>query len=249
MWPRSASSPSETSHIAVAPATAAATPAGYGGCGQQCNATRSSNPDSPACRAAIPAAERPSVPATATTSPIRAPDRSTGTPSLQVAECGDGDHDLGTLHQVAADDLGTAARRLPPHPLVQRIERRERRVGRAAERDDVTLRTRPHRGDVGAVLRDRLAADLLRRRPVGAEVPALHQHVGGHHHPGVGHRDDGGVVPRPDEHRRPGLAAGGDPVDHRELAQRGDRLRTVVWLLGDDPSSKSSRYGTAPRLR
>ena len=33
-WPRSATSPSETSIIAVAPACAAAAPAAYGGCGR-----------------------------------------------------------------------------------------------------------------------------------------------------------------------------------------------------------------------
>ena len=47
---------------------------------------------------------------------------------------------------------------------------------------------RAHRLDVGGVLGDRLAADVVRRRPVQPEMPVLHQHVGRHHDPAVAGR-------------------------------------------------------------
>ena len=84
-------------------------------------------------------------------------------------------------------------------------------VARRAERDDERRRRRTHRLDVGGVLRDGLAADVMRRRPVEPEVPALDQHVGGHHGPAVGGDDHGRVVTGA-EHDRRGLIAGPRPT-------------------------------------
>src|SRR5690606_21796857 len=78
MCPRSASSPSETSIIAVAPANAAAGPAAYGGSGQRWAFTTLTGERNPLPNTASPAAAQPSRPHMATMSPGRAPERVTG---------------------------------------------------------------------------------------------------------------------------------------------------------------------------
>src|SRR5882724_373749 len=78
MWPRSASRPSDTSSIAVAPALAAWAPAGYGGSGARCAPTTFTGDRKPRPSTANPAADQPSRPHTATTSPGSAPERVTG---------------------------------------------------------------------------------------------------------------------------------------------------------------------------
>ena len=90
-------------------------------------------------------------------------------------------------------------------------------VGRAA-----------HRLDVGGVLGDRLAADVVRRRPVQPEVPVLHEHVGRH-------QRRGRRRPTPPPRRHPGPSthrggllaarapAGRSPRTHRVAAASGTR--------------------------
>jgi len=78
IWPRSASNPSEVSIIAVAPHSAAARTAAYGGAGTRCAPTTSTGERTPVGSTASPAAAQPSRPATASTSPGRAPDGFTG---------------------------------------------------------------------------------------------------------------------------------------------------------------------------
>ena len=82
-WPRSASSPSDTSIIAVAPAFAASGPAAYGGSGTRWALTTTAGERKPRCSTASPAAAQPSRPRTATRSPGRAPPRRTGAPALE----------------------------------------------------------------------------------------------------------------------------------------------------------------------
>jgi hypothetical protein len=78
MCPRSAISPSLTSHIAVAPSPAAAGPAWYGGSGRRCASTNARGERNPRDSTAYPAADQPSQPVTATRSPGWAPPRVTG---------------------------------------------------------------------------------------------------------------------------------------------------------------------------
>ncbi len=85
MWPRSASKPSLTSVMAVAPAPAACGPAAYGGCGTRCASTAALGDRKPRLSAANPAPARPSCPAYATTSPGSAPERSTGRTASPIA--------------------------------------------------------------------------------------------------------------------------------------------------------------------
>jgi hypothetical protein len=77
-WPRSDSSPSLTSHIADAPAIAARGPSSYGGCGRRWASTTTRGDRNPRASTAYPASAQPSRPAYATSSPGRAPERSTG---------------------------------------------------------------------------------------------------------------------------------------------------------------------------
>lgn len=78
MCPRSASNPSETSVIDVAPVRAATSPCPYGGCGTRCRRRSSSNCSIPLRHNSYPACERPGSPISAMTSPGRAPLRRTG---------------------------------------------------------------------------------------------------------------------------------------------------------------------------
>ena len=68
-WPRSATRPSLTSIIAVAPSAAARGPSAYGGAGRRCASTRTRGDRNPRLSTARPAAAQPSRPATATRSP------------------------------------------------------------------------------------------------------------------------------------------------------------------------------------
>ena len=80
MWPTSASRPSETSIIAVAPSSAATGPAASGGSGSRYAPTTAAGERNPRDSTASPAAAQPSRPATASTSPGRAPSRCTARP-------------------------------------------------------------------------------------------------------------------------------------------------------------------------
>src|SRR5690242_21249463 len=87
MCPRSASSPSLTSHIDDAPACAARGPSAYGGCGRRCASTTVRGERKPRVSTVTPASAQPSRPTTATSSPGRAPERSTGArPSSERSE-------------------------------------------------------------------------------------------------------------------------------------------------------------------
>jgi len=74
----SATRPSLTSIMAVAPAMAAAGPAAYGGCGRRWASMTAAGSARPAWSRARPAADSPTRPARASRSPGRAPLRSTG---------------------------------------------------------------------------------------------------------------------------------------------------------------------------
>ena len=96
MWRRSASSPSDTSVMAVAPASAAAASLTVGRFGHQVPAAQFGEiRRSRCCHSAYPAADRPRSPATATVSPGVAPLRRTGarpsrSPSTvtEITHCG-----------------------------------------------------------------------------------------------------------------------------------------------------------------
>ncbi len=142
------------------------------------------------------------------------------------------DHQLIAVHQVPARDGTARARRLDPQTVGDALDDPDRGVGRTTERHDETGGTRPHRHHVGGVLRDGLATDIGRRRPVEPEMPALDEHVGTHHEPSVGRGEQRGVVAGTEQHLRALLTTGVDPVDHGEFTQLTHRPRPAV--LADD---------------
>ena len=188
--PRSASSPSLTSHIAVAPASAAAGPAAYGGVGRRCAATAAIGLEKPRRSTARPQADHPSRPASATTCPGRAPDRSTGARPTQVAQRGHREHHSGAVggrrHQVTTDDGGAERGALRGQPGRHALQPRRLGVRRAGQADEQGGRRPAHRGDVGEIRGGGLVADVLGRGPVAPEVPPLHEDVGARHDPPVG---------------------------------------------------------------
>ena len=148
--------------------------------------------------------------------------------SAEIAEHGHRDHPLRGADQVPADDAGAQPAGLLPHPVGEFERLRGRGVTGCAERDDECGRRGTHGLDVGGVLRDGLSADVVRRRPVQPEVPALDEHVGGHHCPAVRRDDDRGVVAGTDGDHRRLFAAGDEPVDDGELPQPGQAVGRLV---------------------
>ena len=181
-WPRSVARPSERSIIAVTPpASASHCPSRTRGRGRRWAPVTSASASPRRCRpapcsrssTASPAAERPSEPVTATTSPARAVERRSGGATASPSRV--------TLMIQPAGETPRCRRR--------RSRRRARREGQRAlvERLDLVggpcLRGRParqrparapaHRGDVREVHRERLPADVRRRGPAAAEVNVL----------------------------------------------------------------------------
>ena len=122
--PRSASSPSDTSIMAVAPASAACGPAAYGGSGTRCAPTTATGERKPRASTASPAAAQPIRPHSATRSPGRAPARVTGArPSSEPSAVTDSTMRRGR-GQVAADQPDPDRAGLRPQPVGQPGRRR-----------------------------------------------------------------------------------------------------------------------------
>ena len=148
--------------------------------------------------------------------------------SAEIAEGGHRHHPLRAGHQVPPDDAGAGFVRFGPQTVGEFLRRCGSGVRRCAESHDEGGRARAHRLDVGGVLRDGLAADVVRGRPVEPEMPALDQHVGGDHHPAIGGVHHGGVIARAHRHAVGHAPARHQPVDERELAHLTHRgIRTL----------------------
>ena len=224
MWPRSASRPSLTSIMAVAPRVAASGPASYGGIGRRCSPTRgfSRMPAvSPVLSRASPAAAWPSGPATATTSPALAPDRSTGSRPARLPR------PVTASSTVAARAVSPpmtaaparAASAASPGPGGSGPAHRQ--VRRRGQRQQQAGRVRAHGRQVGQAAGGGLVTGIRTRGPVPAEVPALDQEVGGGHHPAVRGGQYRGIVPDADQRPRPGGQPRGQLPDQTELAESG----------------------------
>jgi len=90
--------------------------------------------------------------------------------------------------------------------LVRRGQAHEERRGPSA-----------HGGDVGKVLRGRLATDVVAAGVVPAEVPAVDEHVGARHHPTPGDAQHGAVVARAEQHTRVRAGAGEHRPGHTTI--------------------------------
>ena len=232
-WPRSASRPSLTSIIAVAPSSAASGPASYGGAGRRCAATSSaSGSDGGSPPGARPAASPPaggrgrprSGRAARPRPPGRPAGRQSGAPAAarQVAECGHRqDHQVGA-RRVAADDARARPGRLRREPVRQVGGPAGGQRARRGQRDEQRRVHRAHRRDVGQAARGGLHADVVRRGPVAAEMPALDQQVDRRDHAARRRADHRGVVADADRGQRARGHAGPQGRDHPEFPQVRD---------------------------
>ena len=163
-WLRSATSPSLTSTIAVAPSSAAVGPSAYGGSGRRCAATSDTGERKPRAEhgqpgggPAEPAGDRDHVAGAGAGPGHRRA-------ALQVAERGDGERqrvDRGPRRR-----RRTVAPTMPhsvAHPVGEALQPVTRGPA-ARQADQQPGRRRAHGGDVGQVLRGRLAADVVRAR-------------------------------------------------------------------------------------
>ena len=220
MCPRSASSPSDTSIIDVAPDAPPTIPAASGGSGTRYAPTAAAGERNPLDSTANPAAAQPSRPITATTSPARAPERSTGFGAAQIAQRGHRDGQHVRAGQVPADDPGAGLRRLllrvrvrwrSPARSACRAVPSGRPAGPSATRPWRPRRpSRPARPAGRSARRSPSPCGSARRRPARRRWPP----------PGRRGGDHRTVVARPEQGRRRLPGPGGDRVDHRELAGR-----------------------------
>ncbi len=219
MCPRSATSPSLTSVIAVAPRSAAAGPAWYGGSGLRCASTKARGRAEAAGEHRV-AGRRPAQPA-GDGDQVARPGAGAGDggPVAQVAERGDGHGDGVAAHHVAADHRGPRHLALVAQAVHQLHRPGGGQVGGHHQAEQQGGGHRAHGGDVGEVLGGRLAADVVGGGPVAPEVPSLQQDVGAGHHPAVGGGHHGGVVAGSQPHGRGGGEPGRQLPDEPELPQ------------------------------
>ena len=216
MCPRSASRPSLTSHIAVAPGLGRAR---TGRVGRGGPAVRGDHRD----RAAEPAAqhgEPAGRPARGARPARRRPrgGRRTAAPAPGPARSPSAVTDSTTASLSAAE-----ATRSPPttaapsgahsaaSPAATPSSHAVWVFAGQASPTSSAVATPAHRGDVGQVGGRRLVPDVLGRRPVAPEVPALDEDVGGRHHPPSGVRRTAASSPGPPRRParcRPGRARG-----------------------------------------
>lgn len=93
---------------------------------------------------------------------------------------------------------------------------------------------RAHRGDIGEVLSRGLAANVVSRRPVPAEMPALDQQVRRRHDPPVGHPQDRRVIARRDLKPVIGRQQRANSGYQPELAKISDGSNGIPPICRDD---------------
>jgi DNA-binding Lrp family transcriptional regulator len=142
--------------------------------------------------------------------------------ALQVAERGDRDHQHVTAHHVSPDDTCLDQVALVAQPVSESLCPERGQVGGCGESDQQRGRHGTHRGNVGEILRGSLAADVVRRRPVAAKVPAIDKEIGRRNHSAVGRAHYGGVVARPEQCVDTGRKACCHARDEAELPQVAD---------------------------
>ena len=140
-------------------------------------------------------------------------------PAVQIAQRGHRDHPLRAGDQIAADDSRAEQTRFGPHPVAEFGHLCRRGVRRRAESDHEGRHPRTHRLDIRGVLRNRLAAHVMRAGPVETKMTTLDEHVGAHRDPSVRRIHDGGVIARSHPNSGRPASSGIQPVDHGELSQ------------------------------
>ncbi len=210
MWPRSASRPSETSVIAVAPRVGGDPALPVGRLRNQMPATqRRRSRRISLCHKCISGSRPAEVAGDGhrVTGPRAAAQHRRA--AAQVAERRHRDHPLRGADQVAADDARRRAAGLVPHAVGEFERLRGRRCPPARRTPTTNAVARPPIASMSAAF----CAIALRPTscgdgPVQPEVTALDQHVGGHHGPAVGGGHHRGVVAGADGDDRRLVAAG-----------------------------------------
>src|SRR5262249_4832282 len=145
MWPRSASSPSLTSIMAVAPSLAASGPASYGGGGGGRGGGRPAGAGGPAARTGRPPRPVPRPPghrALVTGTRTRAHHRAA---AAEVTEAGHGQQPRGRTRRVAAGHAGAGPHALRGQALGQPAQPGNGQAGRGGEGDEQAGRHGAHR--------------------------------------------------------------------------------------------------------
>ena len=181
----------------------------------------SSGAAQPTCSSARPAADRPSGPAVASTSPGRAPERVTGSRPCRSPRAVTASSTLlnrAVSPRPPTPQPGPPRRRAPRPPPAPTT----RAARRGSERDEQRGRGGPHGRDIGQAADRSTVPDVRWPGPVAAEVPPLQQEIRGRDDPAVGGGEHGGVVPDPDDRARSRPHSGCHLRDEAELTQLGD---------------------------
>ena len=145
-----------------------------------------------------------------------------GGSAAQVAERGDGDGEGVGADDVPSHDRGSGSGALVAQPDAELVGPGGGEVGGGCEADEERGGVGPHGGDVGEVLRGGFVADVARTGPVPAEVPSLHEQVGGGNDAAVSGPDDGCVVAGAEQNVLGGGETGGDPSNQPEFTEISD---------------------------
>jgi len=116
----------------------------------------------------------------------------------QITEHGHRHDPLRAGDQISPDDVGADPGGFVPHSVGQRVDLCGSGFGWRTEADDERGDARPHRFDIGGVLRHGFPADVMWCRPVQPKVPALDQHVRRHHHAAIGGHHHRAVITGPE---------------------------------------------------
>ena len=245
MCPRSATSPSLTSIIAVTPTSVRARAAAYSGRGRRWASTsrrwRSSSSGSPRRSRARPAAGPPEPADDDDGSARPSPRAQHREAAPEVSQRCHGDHHSVAGRDVTADNDGSHQLGLVGEPVGERLAPAHAGGRWQAQPDQQGRGVSAHRGNVSKVLRGRLAAQLVGWGPVPPEVPTLDEQIGRSDHPSVRCGENRGVVPGADQHSlpTPGAQPGGDPLDQPELAHVGDGRHRVAGHRAVHPPGDS----------
>ena len=137
----------------------------------------------------------------------------------RLAQHGDRDDDRVGADRVPACDRHPVRARRFPDPVVQRLQHRDRRRRRRADRHRRVAGPAAHRGDVGDVNRQGFEPDVGRRREREVEVSALDEEVRRRERLGRRRHQRRVVAGRDDEVAR--REAREQPTYHLELAEIG----------------------------
>jgi hypothetical protein len=142
--------------------------------------------------------------------------------AFKITERSDGDHQNIATDDIAADHPSSDHVALVSQPIGEPFGPKRRKVSGRGQPDEQRGRDRTHGGDVREVLRGRLPADVVWRRPIASEVTPVDKQVRRRHYAAIRCRDDRSIVARPEQGVLAGRQPRGDPIDQAELPKVTD---------------------------